>query len=265
MRAIVVDDEELGRNLIRNMLKKHPHIAIVGECTNGIDALNSIQELDPDFIFLDIKMPGMDGLKLAEKLPQSDLRKIVFITAYNQYALQAFENNAIDYLLKPFDQDRFDHTISRLTKNHKLHKDAEFANRIREVIRYDSKQEISPIRLDSQSKATETTDRIVVKENGRIYFIPTEEVDYFEASGNYVAVHHKGRTYLVYKSLTKMEHKLDCQKFLRIHRSIIVNIKSIKEMEPYTNGEFVVKLKDNTTLKLSRSYREAAKKLLCLD
>lgn len=254
--VLIVDDERLGREVVSHMLEKHSGFSLLGECANGVEALDSIKELKPDLVFLDIKMPGMSGMELSERLDDSHRPVVVFITAYDAFAVDAFEQNALDYLLKPFDQGRFDQMIQRVRRRFEQKEEASFAKRLKGFL---------STHHDLGNPSSRAMDRIVVKESGRVFFVDPYEVDYFEASGNYVALHVDGKSHLVYDTLTKMEGKLDPQKFLRIHRSTIVNLGRIRELQPHFNGEYVVILKSGDRLKLSRSYKDVARARLGLE
>ena len=254
--VLIVDDERLGREVVSHMLEKHAGFRVLRECANGSEALDSIQELKPDLVFLDIKMPGMSGMDLAERLDDNNRPVVVFVTAYDDFAVDAFKHNALDYLLKPFDQDRFDQMIQRVRRRFDQKEEASFAKRLKGFL---------SAHPDFNDSASSAIDRIVVKESGRVFFVDPNEVNYFEASGNYVALHVDGKSHLVYDTLTKMEGKLDPQRFLRIHRSTIVNLERIQELQPHFNGEYVVILKNGDRLKLSRSYKEVARERLGLE
>jgi len=262
IKALIIDDERLGRDVVRHMLSDHHDIEIIEECSNGKEALRLIRQSNPDLIFLDIKMPGMDGMELAECLDEACRPIIVFVTAYNEFAIQAFEQNAIDYLLKPFDQERFDQMIARVGKRFEQCEEAAFAQKLKGFL--SSNSDLQMPRGLPQEEGRKPIDRIVVKESGRVFFVNPEEVDYFEASGNYVALNLDRKTHLVYDTLTKMEQKLDSSKFLRIHRSTIVNLDRVQELQPHFNGEYVVILNSGAKLKLSRSYKEEARAKLGL-
>jgi two-component system, LytTR family, response regulator len=246
--ALIVDDESLGRDLVRHMLQAHPDIQVAGECADGVKALAAIKRLDPTIVFLDIRMPKVDGIDLLDRLATSSGQHplIVFITAYEEYAVKAFEAHALDYLLKPFDQERFDQTINRVREHLRQVDEAKLGKSLRGL-------------LDGQLKPKSFADRLVVRESGRIFFVGVAEVDWLEASGNYVALHVGRKTHLVHETMANMVAKLDPAVFVRIHRSTIVNVSRIKEMTPYFNGEYIVVLKDDTELKLSRGYAEKAK------
>jgi two-component system LytT family response regulator len=266
LRTLIVDDEPLGRDVVRHMLKQHVDVDVVGEASNGVQALAEIRLRRPDLVFLDIRMPKLDGLDLIESLDAEAPPAIVFVTAHDEYAVRAFERCALDYLLKPFDQERFDATLGRVRDHFRTREDADFGRRLREFI---SLRTPAPVGAQPEPASGAGPDgmltRFVVKNAGRVFFVPVEATDWLEASGNYVALHVNGKTHLIHETLLQVEHTLDPRRFLRIHRSTIVNVDRIKELQPYTNGEFIVILHDGTRLKLSRSFRERANEVLGLD
>lgn len=256
--ALIVDDESLGRDVVRYMLGKHPNIEILGERANAEEAITAIKELLPQIIFLDIKMPGVSGVELVRKLPSAYAPFVVFITAYDQFAIDAFEEDAVDYLLKPFDQARFDRMIERVLDRIQQKGDATFGRQIQSYV--GANKQVEPI-----PGKTEYIERFPIKENGRVFFIKPQQIEYLEASGNYVALRVEGKSHLVYDTLSSIEQKLDTKNFLRIHRSTIVNIDQIKELQTHFNGEYIVILKSGSRLKLSRSFRTKAKAALGLE
>lgn len=252
--TLIVDDEPLGRELVRHMLQAHPDFQIAGECGDGDKALVAIRRHAPHVVFLDIKMPRVDGMTLVERLEPGSRPLVVFITAHDSYAVRAFTADAFDYLLKPFDQERFDQTIVRVRR------------RLGEVQAAKLGQTVRDFMAGAPAKAApERADRIVVRESGRVYFVDVADLDWLEATGNYIALHVTGgRTHLVHETMAAMEARLDPAVFVRIHRSTIVRIHRIKELLPHFNGEFVVVLKDATRLKLSRSFLDTARRVLGL-
>lgn len=265
IRVLIVDDEPLGRDVVRHMLQFHPDVVVVGEAANGVKALEEIAAKEPDLVFLDIRMPKMGGLDLLQSLSTDTPPVVIFTTAHDEYAVQAFERCALDYLLKPFDRERFDAALERARRYLKSSKDADFGRRLRELIATNP----SAVREDrakpSGDAGTERRlTRFVLKEGGRITFLSVETVDWLEASGNYVGLHVGSKTHLIHETLAEVERGLDPDTFLRIHRSTMVNVKRIKELQPFTNGEFVVILHDGTRLKLSRSFRDRANEVLGL-
>ena len=243
IRALIVDDEPPARAVIRKMLAEDADIEIIGECSNGIEAVKSICKLAPDLLFLDIEMPEMDGFALLAAFDESKIPAVIFVTAYNRYAVKAFEVSAVDYLLKPFDHERMATALQRAKAN------------LRE--KTDEDRNDSIIELLQQIHAKEQTfDRFVIKQNGRVLLIPVEEVDWIESNGNYVLLHTVSGKYIIRETMKHIELRLDPQKFIRIHRSTIVNIDRIKELQIHFNEEHLVILKDGSQLVLSRRFRE---------
>jgi len=249
IRAIIADDEPLARNLIRNYLISFPQIKIVAECENGLKALNCINDLHPDLLFLDIQMPDIDGFSVLKELKQFPL--IIFTTAFHQYAVEAFELNAVDYLLKPFDKERFAVAVQKalLQKSTPsfIQKQIDDIQRtLGELIRVERK----------------FTSRILVK-NKEIYsFLPVKDILWFEAFNDYVKIHTTEKFHLKNISLNELEAKLNPDQFVRIHRSSMVNIAYIKELKPYFNGEYHIFLTNGEKLKLSRSYKAKLRQII---
>ncbi len=264
IKALIVDDEAHGRNVVRLMLEKHPDIEVAQECSNGLEAKEAIVASRPNLVFLDIRMPGLDGISMLKQLAPEERPYIVFITAYDQYALKAFEEHAFDYLLKPFDQERFDATLDRVREQIAQCEEAAFGRRLKHFLDQNSVTSESASE-DAQTPSKPQQDRLVIKESGRVFFVNPKEVDWLEAAGNYVSLHVGKKTHMIYETMGSMEQKLDPSKFVRIHRSTIVNVDSIKEMQSHFNGEYIVILNTGDKLKLSRSYREKAKTALGLS
>lgn len=247
IRALIVDDEPLGRTVIREMLRGDADIEIIGECANGHEAVELISRTRPELLFLDVQMPEVDGFEVLSALDELPL--VIFVTAYDQYAVRAFDVHAVDYLLKPFDRDRFGKAVQRAKAQLKqTHNDA-VNERILAL-------------LEEQKAKTRYLERLVVKANGRVFFLKASEVDWIEAEGNYVCLHVRKDSYLLRETLSSLEAQLDPQKFPRIHRSQIVNVERIRELQPWSHGEYHVILHDGTQLTLSRSYRERLHELL---
>jgi two-component system LytT family response regulator len=261
INALIVDDEPLGRDLIRHLLAVHPDIHVIAECSDGERALAAIRRYAPQLVFLDIKMPRLDGMSMLQQLAPGHRPHIVFITAHDTFAIQAFEASAFDYLLKPFDQERFDQTLARLRHRMQQIAAARLGLEVRHLL-------AASCTAGNESAANVTDrglERIVVRESGRVYFVDIASIEWVEASGNYVALHvADGRTHLVHETMTAMEARLDARRFVRIHRSTIVRLDRIKELLPHFNGEYVVVLKDNVRLKLSRGYLDNARAVLGL-
>lgn len=241
--VLLVDDEPLAREMIREMLKDDSDVEIVCECVNGREAIDAIQEHNPDLIFLDIQMPEIGGFEVLEALKSVSVPHVIFVTAYDQYAVRAFEVHALDYLLKPFDRERFE-SAWRRAKDHIL------ATRGGAV-----DQRILAL-LEELKAGPKYLERLVIKSGGRVFFLDTDDIDWIEAEGNYVSVHTGKKSHLLRETISSLETKLDPKKFLRIHRSSIVKIDRIKELQPWFHGEYRVLLMDGTQLTLSRNYRE---------
>jgi two-component system, LytTR family, response regulator len=251
IKALIVDDEVLARSRIREILKKDPEIQLVGECANGQEALDAILEQSPHLLFLDVQMPQMDGFALLEALPPERLPTVIFVTAFDQYALRAFEVYALDYLLKPFDAERFHRSLQHAK------------TQIRQVRGSVLNQGLLDLLTELREKPkARIQERLVIKSGGRVSFLKTAEIDWIESEGNYVRLHVGKETHLLRETLNQMEERLDSDQFLRIHRSTIVNLDRIKELQPWFHGEYRVLLQDSTQLLLSRKYREKLRDLL---
>lgn len=238
IRALLVDDEMLARLALRQALASHPDIAIVGECGNAAEAKQAIAALEPELLFLDIRMPGMDGFRLLHGMQRSALPMIVFATAYGQHALRAFDANAIDYLLKPIDQARFDQAMCRV------------------------RQHWQGLNVAPTAAATSYLQRISVPSGEHIRVIATVDIDWIRADGNYVRIHAAGTSHLHREPLTGLLATLDPARFLRIHRGIVVNVDRIAEVHPLFQGSAEVVLHDGTRLNLSRRFRASARHAL---
>ena len=250
IRTLIVDDEPLGRSGISARLKGEPDIEIVGECANGRSAIESIRALSPDLLFLDVQMPGLNGFEVLAEIGVESLPVVIFVTAYDDYALRAFDVHALDYLLKPIDDERFKLALRRARTHLKQRGESRLGQKFVTLL---ADLQVSTPSLKQQSPPL--TNRFVVKSGGRIFFVKDEEIDWVEAVGDYVRLHAGPQSHLVRETMTAMETRLD-RRFLRIHRSIIVNTERIKELHPYFNGEYSVVLLDGTQLKSSRGYRE---------
>jgi two-component system, LytTR family, response regulator len=246
--ALIVDDEPLARRRIRRMLARHPEIEILGDAANGREAITAIRELAPDLVFLDVQMPELDGFAVLEAIGAQLMPLVIFVSAYDQYALRAFEVCALDYLLKPFDRQRFDKALQRAK--------GRLANE-----RTDINQRA--LRLLEELRAERShAERMLVKSGGRAFFLKTDEIDWVEAEGKYVRLHVGKESYLVREAISSLEAQLDPKKFLRIHRCSIVNIDRVKELQPWFHNEYRVILRDGTELMLSRSCRKKLGELL---
>ncbi len=243
IRTMVVDDEPMARERLVGLLGQEADIELIGECADGSQAISAIRQQQPDLVFLDVQMPACDGFGVIKNVGPEQMPAVVFVTAYDEYALRAFEVHALDYLLKPFGRDRFQQTLQHARAYVERRRAGELGRRLMALVQ-DVKPE--PRRLD----------RLVVKSGGRVFFLRTDDIDWVEAAGNYVRLHLTGTSHLFRETMTNMEARLDGQRFVRIHRSRIVNVDRIKELQPWLNGEYVVVLNNGTRLTLSRGYRE---------
>ena len=243
IRALIVDDEALARKFIRRMLKDHREIEVIGEASNGKEAVAMISKLAPDVVFLDVQMPELDGFGVLKKIANEQWPEIIFTTAYEQYAIRAFELHALDYLLKPFDQARFKDAM-KYTKE-----------RFRSRDYKDGRLQIGAL-LESIKNKPQYLERLVIKAGGRITFLSTDEINWIEADDKYVHLHTGKSNPMVRQTLSAMEAQLDPKKFRRIHRSALVNVERIKELQPVFNGEHSILLEDGTKLTLSRNYKD---------
>jgi two-component system LytT family response regulator len=231
------------------MLESHPEVELIGECVNGHEAIAAIRELSPDLIFLDIAMPELNGFEVLEALKAERMPLVIFVTAYDQYAVRAFEVHAFDYLLKPFDRERFETSLLRAKAQVARQQTGDYDQRILALLE----------ELKAESKYLE---RLVIKAEGRVFFLDTEDIYWIEAEGNYVRVHNGKKSHLLRETVSSLEAQLDPKKFLRIHRSAIVKIDRIQELQPWFHGEYRVLLQNGTQLTLSRNYRENLQKAL---
>jgi two-component system LytT family response regulator len=249
IRTVIVDDEPLARERIRSLLASQTDVEIVGECRDGDEAVETVRKEAPDLVFLDVQMPERNGFEVIEALGTDSVPVIVFVTAYDQYALQAFEVHAVDYLLKPFDEERFLKALDRAREALRRPRGAEVSERLLSLLK-DLKQPAAYL------------DRLVVKSAGRLFFLRAEEVDWIESAGNYVCLHIGPESHLLRETMNGVEERLDPGRFVRIHRTAIVNIDRVKELQPLFHGEYQVVLRDGTELTLSRGYRERLQEVI---
>jgi two-component system LytT family response regulator len=242
LRALVVDDETLARQRIRHLLRRATDIEVVGECANGLLAVKAIEDLTPDLVFLDIQMPELDGFGVVEAVGPDHMPPTLFITAYDQHALQAFEVHALDYLLKPFSPERFHQALER-ARHWCTQKKTEKGP--------DLKALMAGLRQERP-----WVDRLLVRLGDRHILVRTAALQWIEAEDNYVRLHIEGTSHLLRQTMTGLLARLDPAQFRRIHRSAIVNLDCIKEFQPWTGGDHLVIMRDGTRLTLSRTFRE---------
>ena len=246
MRAIIVDDEELARQLLKEQLLGAGGVEVVAECANGFEAVKAIAELKPDLLFLDIQMPKLDGFEVLE-LVDDRTAAVVFVTAYDQFAMQAFDAHAVDYLLKPFAAERLKTALGRA----------------KALLGSAEPRPFQAVELAAAARPPGVSlDRVVVKDGTRVHIIPVAKLDYAEAQDDYVGLHSEKKVYLKQQTLASLETQLDGRKFVRIHRSYVVNLERIARIEPYTKDSRVVVLQDGTQLPVSRTGHTRLKELL---
>jgi two-component system LytT family response regulator len=246
MRTVVADDERLARQKLLLLLNSEPQVQVVAECHDGRRAVSAIRNFRPDLLLLDIQMPEFDGFEVLEKIPREEMPVVVFTSAYDQYAIRAFEANALDYLLKPFDQERLHHAVERAGSELRKSRDSEITHRILSLL-----SQVRPVTIPASPRS----NRLVIKVNGRVVFLDLDSIDWMEAAANYVRLNVGKESYFLRETLGGISERLDANHFVRIHRSTIVNVSKIKELIPVNSGEYVVVLKNGKELSCSRGYR----------
>ena len=241
--VLIVDDEPLARERLRMLLKAEDWLDVVGECPDGASAVAAIQKLQPALVFLDVQMPGATGFEVIDAIGADRMPFVIFVTAYDHYALRAFDVHALDYLLKPFDRERFQQALVRARQQLERRSQGDLARRLLQLV-----EDLRP--------AHQRPERFVIKAAGRVFFVRADEIDWIEAAGNYVKLHVGAQAHLFRETMNALESQLDPDTFFRVHRSHIVNIERVRELQPWFNGEYVVFLRDGTRLTLSRGYRE---------
>jgi len=249
IRAVIIDDEPLARRKIRQMLARDPEVEVVGDCGNGREAIAAINAQNPDLVFLDVQMPEVDGFAVLESIAAVRTPLVIFVTAYDQYALRAFEVSAVDYLVKPFDRRRFEKAMQRAK------------SRIESERGSDVNRQALALLAELRARSSHI-ERLVIKAGGRAFFLKTEEIDWIEAEGKYVRLHAGKESYLLREAISSIEGQLDPKQFPRIHRSTIINIDRVRELQPWFHNEYRVILNDGTELMLSRSCRKKLGELL---
>lgn len=267
IKTLVVDDEPLARRNLRVLLEADPEVELVGEAPGGAEALALISEHSPDLIFLDVQMPELDGFGVLERLEAEKLPVVIFVTAFDKYALKAFDFHALDYLLKPFDDSRFEKALARAKQQLAERELKDLSRRLISLLedrgggttRAAEEGDTPP---DSPDKPARYQTRFLIKSAGRVSFIRAEEIDWIEAEDYYVKLHIKGRGHLLRETMSDIEARLDPEVFVRIHRSSIVNLERVRELQQMFGGDYAVVLHDGTQLKLSRARRERLESLL---
>lgn len=251
IRVLVVDDEPLARRGIIARLERHPDTEVAGQSASGRDAIAAIRALAPDLVFLDVQMPEVDGLEVVRQVGAAAMPLVIFVTAFDSHAVEAFEVHALDYLLKPIDDERFDRALTRVRDR--------MAGRRHEAL---GKQLADLVAGNAGHPMPPREQRIAVRDRGNTVFVDLDDLDWLAADGDYVRLYAGGRALLLRETMNGMESRLDSGRFVRIHRSTIVNAQRVRELRPLPNGEQVVILRDGTQLRLSRTYRRRLGPLL---
>jgi len=254
IRTIIVDDEPLARERLRKLLAQETDIELVAECSDGREAIKAIKKESPDLVFLDVQMPEVNGFGVIAALQSGAMPMIVFVTAYDKFALQAFEVHALDYLLKPFDRERFQKALERARGQLQKRPSHDLHARLSSLL--------DDVQVAKEKAEPKYLDRLAVKTEGRVVLLKTDDVDWIEAADNYVGLHIGNESHLHRETMSALETKLSPEKFLRISRSTMVNVERIKELQPLFHGDYVVILRNGTKLTLSRNYREKLNLLL---
>lgn len=241
MRVAIVDDELLARSVLREYLARHDDIEIVAECANGFDAVKAIAELEPELVFLDIQMPRLDGFEVAELIGAKT--KLIFVTAYDQYALKAFECHALDYLLKPFSEQRFDQALAHARAHRSM------------------PETVQTLVREAATRAA-PLDRVLIRDGAKVHVIASARIDYIEAQDDYISIRSEGKSYLKSQRLSELETQLDPAKFLRVHRSYLLNIDGIRRIEAATKDSHVAILRDDTRIPVSKAGYQKLKLLV---
>jgi len=252
IRAIIVDDEPFARQGIRRELERSGSMKIIAECANGRAAVKAIQEQRPDLVLLDLQMPELDGFGVVEAVGVEQMPVVIFITAYDQFALKAFESQALDYILKPFDSERFQKALRRAEKRIEQGSLEGFNSRLIGLLEAAANHSDSSIFLE----------RVVVRKSGKIFFLSVNDIDWIEAEDNYVRLHVGTESHLVHGTLSGLEATLDPGRFLRVHRSTMMNLSRVKDLQPMFHGEYAILLENGTRLTSSRSYKDKLRNFL---
>lgn len=253
IRTVIADDERLARQKLLILLAAEPQVKLVAECQDGRQTVAAIRNFRPDMLLLDIQMPDLDGFQVLSEVPPEEMPLVIFTSAYDQYAIRAFESNALDYLLKPFDQERLHQALERARAELLKARDRELTHRILNLL-----SQVRSVALP----AHERDSRLVIKANGRVVFLDLDTIEWIEAAANYVRLNVGKDAYLFRETISRISERLDANHFVRIHRSTIVNVRKIKELIPVNSGEYVVVLRSGRELSCSRGYRAALQEIV---
>ena len=255
VRTLIVDDERMARKRLRTLLAGDSEVDVVAEASNGRDAVSAIRERSPDLVFLDIQMPELDGFAVVQAVGVERMPVTVFVTAFDQYALKAFEAHALDYLTKPFDRERFQTSLARAKQQVFLRSSARTATN-QPATPADATERLVSLLSDLRRKQ-EFAERLMVKSAGRVVFLRVDEIDWIEAAGSYVRLHVGRDSHLLHEGISALMSRLEAARFARVHRSTIVNLDRVRELQPWFHGDAIAILRDGTKIQVSRTYRES--------
>jgi two-component system LytT family response regulator len=263
LKTLIVDDESLARRGLAHRLKNVPDIEIVGQAQNGREALKLIKEKKPDLVFLDIQMPGISGFEVVKQLDVETMPIILFLTAYDEYAVQAFEVNALDYILKPIDEERLNQVLAKVRTDYNQKRALRQKRQLLELMSQISGEKISSLaELEGKKGAGlvhKEPSRLAIRDGGKTTWVDQCDIEWIDAAGDYMCVQAQGTTYIMRKTMKELEKELDDSILQRIHRSTIINITQVKEMESHINGEYFLTLNSGHRVKLSRTYKDKLK------
>jgi two-component system LytT family response regulator len=251
IKTLIVDDEALAREKLAIFLQEEQDFEIVNQCTNGLEALELLQQFSPDLLFLDIQMPEMDGMELLRNIDVQKIPCIILVTAYDHYAIKAFEYHALDYLLKPFDRERFQLTLGRVKEQMALHQQGTHNHQLLNYLKESLPQE-------------KHLEKVVVKDGGKIFFVKTKNIEWAESAGNYLKLHVGKTVHMIRETMNAFEQKLHPQEFVRVHRSSLINIEAIDNLEGWGNNEFIITLQSGHKVQSGRSYYSSIRQKLQL-
>jgi two-component system LytT family response regulator len=254
--VLIVDDEPLAREGVVLLLAKEDEFTVIGESANGSEAIRAILSLKPDLVFLDIKMPKVNGFDVVNAVGPENMPPVIFLTAYDEYAIEAFNTHAVDYLLKPIDKVRFKESLNHARDHILKNAISKRSEQLTELLTQTEGLTSQPLKKKTHQTEQETKERLVIRSNGHVYLLTSEDIYWIEAEGDYVSVHTPQKSHLVRETMKIMEARLSEQGFQRVHRSCIVNLAYVRELISSENGDYQIVLRDNTRVKLSRNYRD---------
>ena len=253
IRTIIADDEHLARKKLRVLLDSEPGVQVVAECQDGLQTVSAVQTRRPDLLLIDIRMPDIDGFQVLKQIASDEMPVVVFTTAYDQFAIRAFEAHALDYLLKPFDGERLHHAVERARAELLKFHNRDLTGRILDLLAKNAEPKMESKQVD---------DRMVIRAGGKVVFLDVKEIDWIEAAANYVKLNVGKDSYLLREGIGSISERLDPDRFVRIHRSVIVNVRKIKELQPCESGEYIAVLRNGKELSCSRGYRTQLQRLI---